>query len=124
MSISHPIANDPVPQFIEREGLIVVAGYPVFAAIYNEIETRCPKNLSGKYSNVALATIHAQQAVRGFVGAEVRRGKHGWGMWYDSGLQGFSLITSGSQKLEVLAEAERWAAADPMFRYVWMMNDG
>lgn len=123
MSISVPIADDPVPQFLEREGLHLVAGIGVFTAIMVEINKRCPKTPEGKYRAAPLATLHAQHCVRGFVGAEVYKAPHGYVLRYDSGLQNFDPITRADTLPAMLDVARRWAAADPMFRYVWMWDD-
>lgn len=124
MSISHPIADDPLPQAFRRADIALIAGHDVYAAIMRELTARCPKLPSGKYDARALATMHAQQSVRGFLGAEVRRCVFGWGLYYDSGLQNFGFIASEPSREAIEALAVRWAASDPLFRYVWTWNHG
>lgn len=124
MSITHPIADAPLPQALPRDDITLIAGQEVYAAIMREVVTRCPKAPSGKYDAGALATMHAQQTVRGFLGAEVRRCVFGWGLYYDSGLQGFDFIASEPSREAIEALAIRWAAADPLFRYAWTWNHG
>lgn len=108
----------------------VVAGVDVFNAISAEVAAKCPRHPNGRFIAAEVAVIHAQQAIRGFLGAQLCRDIYGWGLRYDSGLQGFAIIASGREIKDgcgLLEDAEalarRWCAADPLFRYAWMWAD-
>jgi hypothetical protein len=62
-------------------------------------------------------------ADRGFRGAELIEGAHGWCLRYDSGLQGFDIIKVDGLPgtfFTACKKATAWVAEDPLHRYAFV----
>ena len=107
---------------IKQDWMVIVAGEALVNALSAEQKARIPHTGFG-YESEAICQLQRERASRGITGAEIVKSIYGYGLRYDSGLQGFSILSRAQETGGTLEGAEAWArnwvAQDPDRRYVW-----
>lgn len=113
--------------FLDPTKFEVVAGAEVVAKINNGYKDIHWTGYG--YESEALCAKQRQDAVNGFLGAEIVKSFYGYSLRYDSGLQNFGLIAKAADiglpsTLEKATKyAKRWASHEPTKRYAWFRKE-
>ena len=107
---------------IKQDWMVIVAGEELVDAMTAEQKARVPHTGFG-YESESLCQLQRDRASRGIVGVEIVKSIYGYGVRYDSGLQGFGILSRAQETGGTLEGAEsfarNWVAQDPDRRYAW-----